>query len=159
MIWARVERELGRATNFMNVISPQSPFFDTNVLVYGSDPSAGEKHNLARVLVLDTWADKKVHISIQVLQEFFYTVTRKIRTPLEPSQARKVIGSFSVWRTHSPKQEDVMAAIDLHQELKISFWDAMILQSAIALGCDTIYSEDFDPNRTYRGIKVINPFL
>lgn len=142
----------------MNAANPQSPFFDTNILVYSSDPSSGNKHLLAREIVLQTWADKKAHISIQVLQEFYYTVTRKINMPLQPPEARRVISSFSVWKTHSPKREDVLAAIDLHQAFHISFWDAMILRSAIALGCDTIYSEDFDPKRTYQGIQVINPF-
>ncbi|MCW5875999.1 MAG: PIN domain-containing protein [Anaerolineales bacterium] len=136
-----------------------SAFIDTNVLVYGSDVAAGQKHRIAKLLILETWAAKRAHLSIQVLQEFYYNVTRKIPLPLQITEAQELVRSFSVWQVHIPDTNDVLAAIDLQAELGTSFWDAMILQSAFALGCDTIYSEDFDPGRSYRGIKVVNPFV
>jgi predicted nucleic acid-binding protein len=53
-------------------------FVDTNVLVYAYDLSAGEKHERARELVEELWRTRQGCISVQVLQEFFVNVTRKI---------------------------------------------------------------------------------
>ncbi|MCL5428410.1 MAG: PIN domain-containing protein [Chloroflexi bacterium] len=113
---------------------------------------------MATELVQAHWNQGSGSLSMQVLQEFYVTVTNKIRKPIRPQLARQLVTDLSKWKRHVPEIEDILSAVDLHTELKISFWDAMILQSAFALGCDTIYSEDFDMNRNYRGLKVVNPF-
>lgn len=51
-----------------------------------------------------------------------------------------------------------MAAIDLQQRLQISFWDAMILRSAVELDCELIWSEDLNAGQVYEGVRVANPF-
>jgi predicted nucleic acid-binding protein len=53
-------------------------FVDTNVLVYAEDRDAGEKHAVARDLVADLWRSGDGVLSVQVLQELFVTVTRKL---------------------------------------------------------------------------------
>ena len=54
---------------------------------------------------------------------------------------------------------DVIEAIDIHRDYKISFWDAMIVQSASALDCDVLLTEDLNPGQTYRGVRAENPFV
>jgi predicted nucleic acid-binding protein len=60
-------------------------FVDTNVLVYAHDDSAGAKRDQARLLVEQLWDSREGCLSVQVLQEFFVTVTRKIARPLGPA--------------------------------------------------------------------------
>lgn len=62
-------------------------FVDTNVLVYAHDISAGAKHQKARDLLVDLWETEQGCLSIQVLQEFYVTVTRKVAHPLSSLQA------------------------------------------------------------------------
>ena len=57
---------------------PDELFVDTNVLVYAHDLDAGEKHNVARELVAQLWAEVPLPwLSVQVLQELLATMKRK----------------------------------------------------------------------------------
>jgi predicted nucleic acid-binding protein len=144
----------------MNAESPtgQFRFIDTNILVYAYDRSAGRKHTAAARLVEQCWEDENGCISIQVLQEFYVTVTRKIPRPLEYQTARQVIADLTHWRIHIPEAIDVLQAIDLQQTYRLAFWDAMVLQSAARLGCTQLLSEDLSHGETYSTVQVINPF-
>jgi predicted nucleic acid-binding protein len=134
-------------------------FVDTNVLVYAHDVTAGDKHTQARALVEELWHTRDGCLSVQVLQEFFVTTTRKIPKPIEAPVARQVIGDLAHWHVHAPAAGDVLAAIDIRQRSGTSFWDAMILRSAKELGCGILYSEDLNPGQEYEGVAVRNPFL
>lgn len=133
-------------------------FVDTNVLVYAYDLSAGDKHERARELVEELWRTRCGCISVQVLQEFFVNVTRKIPAPLPTPTARELVRDLAHWRTHSPDERSVLAAIDLHERADLSFWDAMILHSASSLGCETLYTEDLNAGQRYNGVMAENPF-
>ncbi len=62
-------------------------FVDTNVLVYAHDRTAGWKRERARALVEHLWEQGTGCLSLQVLQEFFVVVTRKVASPLSPGAA------------------------------------------------------------------------
>lgn len=137
---------------------PAFQFVDSNILVYAYDLAQGEKREKAKARLLSLWESGLGCVSIQVLQEFFVNVTRKSDFPLSPEQAAQVIHDFSDWKVHRPGIKDVIAAIDLHQRYRISFWDAMILQSARQSGCSILWSEDLSKGEDYAGVKVVNPF-
>jgi predicted nucleic acid-binding protein len=137
---------------------PVRQFVDTNILVYAYDATQREKHTLAKELLLSVWESGLGCVSIQVLQEFYVTVTRKSEIPLSTEQAILIIQDFSDWTIHRPDVKDVVAAVELHHHYKISFWDAMILQSARQSGCAILWSEDLSEGENFAGVKVINPF-
>ena len=139
-------------------VEPASQFLDTNVLIYAYDSSTGEKHRTAKDLLQSLWDSRKGCLSIQVLQEFHVNITRKVPHPLGLEAAAQIVVDLSTWRVHEPKIEDVHAAIRIHRRHGISFWDAMILQSAVRLGCKVILSEDLSADQEYEGLKIINPF-
>ena len=123
-------------------MSGNRQFVDTNVLVYAYDVTAGDKHTRARTLVEELWGTREGCVSVQVLQEFFVTATRKIPKPLDASAAAQIVGDLAHWHVHAPAAGDVLAAIDIHQRTGASFWDALIVRSAKELGCGTLHSED-----------------
>ena len=133
-------------------------FVDTNVLVYAHDDSAGGKRDQARALVEQLWESRDGCLSVQVLQEFFVTVTRKIAKPLDAETAKAIVADLSRWYLHVPAAHDVLAAIGIHQRTGISFWDAMIVRSAAEIGCIVLYSEDLNAGQEYSGVSVENPF-
>lgn len=139
-------------------MSGNRTFVDTNVLVYAHDVTAGDKHDRARALLEELWDTREGCLSVQVLQEFFVTTTRKIPKPLEAPAAGQIINDLALWHVHAPAARDVLASIDIHQQTGASFWDAMIIRSAQELGCQTLYSEDLNPGQTYAGVRVSNPF-
>jgi len=66
--------------------------------------------------------------------------------------------NLSAWRIHSPTVTDTQLAIDIQMRYSLSFWDAMIIQSAVRLGCDTVWSEDMNTGQRYENVLVANPF-
>ena len=133
-------------------------FIDTNVLVYTHDHSAGVKHKQAKALVQTLWESGAGCLSIQVLQELFVTITRKVPQPLSIEAATQIIADLGTWRIHEPHVEDIIGAIRLQRRYKISFWDAMIIQSAAQLGCRVLWSEDLNAGQEYQKVRVRSPF-
>jgi len=133
-------------------------FVDTNILVYAHDNSAGPKRDKARALVEQLWESRDGCLSVQVLQEFFVSVTRKIAKPLDAETAKEIIADLSRWHIHVPAGDDVLGAIGIHQRTGISFWDAMIVRSAAEMGCAVLYSEDLNAGQEYSGVLAENPF-
>jgi predicted nucleic acid-binding protein len=134
-------------------------FVDTNVLVYAHDTSAGLKHERARALIESLWESQSGCLSIQVLEEFYGTVTRKVARPLASEAAAQVVADLSAWRVHAPAVADVLEAIEIHRRYGISLWDALVIQSAARMGCQTLWSEDLSRGQIYAGIPVMNPFM
>ena len=52
----------------------------------------------------------------------------------------------------------MLEAIRLQERHQVSFWDAMIIASAIHLGCETLWSEDLNPGQAYDQVTVHSPF-
>jgi predicted nucleic acid-binding protein len=133
-------------------------FVDANVLVYAFDTSAGDKKTRAEALLARLWTSQAGCLSVQVLQEFFVIITGKVPRPLSAATAAERIREFSAWLVFSPTAADVLAAIALQQETKLSFWDAMIVTAALESGCETLWSEDLNAGQVIRGVRVRNPF-
>jgi predicted nucleic acid-binding protein len=134
-------------------------FVDTNILIYAHDRSAGVKHERARQLLAALWENRTGALSIQVLQEFYVNVTQKVAKPLTPEVAAQIISDLAAWQVHQPVVDDVLDAIHFQTRHQLSFWDAMILASAVALGCEIVWSEDLNPGQRYDTVMVTNPFL
>jgi predicted nucleic acid-binding protein len=143
----------------MSADLPAGYFVDTNILVYAYDRSAGGKHAVAAQLVKDCWENQNGCLSIQVLQEFCAVVTRKIAAPLDHLTLRQLVSDLAQWRLQSPGAEDLLQAIDLQHRYQLSFWDAMIVQSALGLGCKQIWSENLNHGQMYGNVQVSNPFI
>lgn len=135
----------------------QRIFVDTNIFVYARDSSAGDKYSKAKQLVCNLWRLKEGCLSIQVLQELYVTLTKKIPNPMKSDTAASVVSDLGQWIVHSPETEDILQAINIQHKYGLSFWDSMIICSAARLNCEKILSEDLNAGQVYEGIKVINP--
>jgi predicted nucleic acid-binding protein len=137
---------------------PAREFVDANVLVYAFDSSAGNKKARAEELLARLWSDGTGCLSVQVLQEFFVTVTKKVARPLSLDEAADRIRELSTWTVFAPTAKDVPGAIALQKQAKLTFWDAMVLQAAVESGCDVLWSEDLNDDQVIRGVRIRNPF-
>jgi len=115
-------------------------FVDTNILVYAHDRTGGPKHDRARRLVENLWATGTGVLSTQVLQELCVTLRRKVSPPVPLVDVRRLVSDYISWERYG-----------------ISFWDALVLQSAVSAGVTILYSEDFSAGQKYGSIQVINP--
>lgn len=133
-------------------------FVDTNVIVYAYDKDAGEKHRIAIDIMKDLWRSGLGTISTQILQEFFVTLTKKISVPMDISVVRETIRRLSKWDVLLIDVDTIIRATELQERYKYSFWDSLIIASAIAGGAKTILSEDLADSQTIQGITIKNPF-
>ena len=140
-------------TKFMSARS----FFDTNVLIYADDKAAPAKQRRALDLVAEHRLAGTGVVSLQVLQEYFVTVTRKLH--VDPRIARRKVELLAEFDVAAPDVGDILAAIDLHRLHGFSFWDALVLRAAKQSGCRIVFSEDMQEAREIDGVHVVNPFL
>src|SRR3954468_21909795 len=132
-------------------------FADSNVLVYAFDIREPERRLRAQAVFArhrdfgDVWA------STQVLQEFYSAATWKFRLGHERViDAFSLIGEFNLVVIDVP---EISRAIELESVHRVSFWDSLILSAAITARVSVLYSEHFQHDREYSGVRVINPFL
>jgi len=132
-------------------------FVDTNVLVYAHDRSAGAKHTASIGLLSQLVEDDAGALSVQVLTEFYSAVTKKGH--LKPKAAEAVISDLADWTIHQPGHADVLRAIGLQVRYQLQWWDALILNSAIQLGCSILWTEDLNDRQKYGPVTARNPFV
>lgn len=133
-------------------------FVDTNVLVYAIDLAAGEKHAAARRWMDALWARQAGRLSVQVLQEFYVTVTRKLRPGLSAADAQREVRAFLPWSPVEVSPAILERAWHVEARYGLSWWDALIVASAQAAGCGTLLTEDLQDGQDFDGVVVCSPF-
>jgi predicted nucleic acid-binding protein len=134
-------------------------FVDTNVLVYMYDSVDAAKRQRATRLISELGETGRLTLSTQVLQELYITLSRKLTPSLDVDTASGIVGWVAGYRTHCPSPADVLAAIDLSVQSRISFWDAMLVRSASRMGCNVLWTEDLTHGQVIADVEVRNPFL
>jgi predicted nucleic acid-binding protein len=132
-------------------------FVDSNILIYGHDVDAKSKHAVAKGLLAELWRQRTGVLSMQVLQEFYVNVTRKIAFPISKDVARLAVNSYAIWCVETTPAE-ISSAFRIEDESQIGFWDALIVASALKSGASRILSEDLNAGQTISGIRIENPF-
>jgi predicted nucleic acid-binding protein len=133
-------------------------FFDTNVFLYVVSAAAedAEKREKATALI----RDHDFAISVQVMQEFADAALRKKRLGVTAAEVREMLEEFvASYPVLSTTPNLVFRALDLSTRYQIRYYDSAILAAAQELGCQTLYSEDFNHGQTYDTVQVLNPFL
>jgi predicted nucleic acid-binding protein len=131
-------------------------FFDTNVLIYADDKAAPAKQRRALDLVAEHRRAGTGVVSLQVLQEYFVTITRKLR--VDHRIARRKVELLTEFDVAATDVTDILSAIDLHFLHGFSFWDALVMRSAKQAGCSVLLTEDMQETREIDGVRIVNPF-
>jgi predicted nucleic acid-binding protein len=133
-------------------------FIDTNVLIYAYDLSAGDKHAIAKEVVLDIWNERRGVLSTQVLQEFTVAVTSKIARPIDFETVKIIISDFLLWDVVVNNGHSILEAVEIQSKHRLSFWDALIVQAARKGGAGVLLTEDLSDGRVIEGVRIKNPF-
>ena len=132
-------------------------FFDTNVLVYAFDQSELEKSITARQLISDFGTKGDLRISTQVLQEFYVVVTKVGKLLL--TQAEEIVNEFAEFPLIHVDKPIISRAMKRHQSNVFSFWDSLIVEAALKLGCSQLLSEDMQDGLVIDSMTIRNPFI
>ncbi|MBZ0168953.1 tRNA(fMet)-specific endonuclease VapC [Candidatus Methylomirabilis lanthanidiphila] len=134
-------------------------FVDTNVLVYCRDADERDKQPGAQAWLEALWRFRTGRVSIQVLAEYYVTVTRKLDPGLSVDRARADVATLRAWRPAALDYGALEAAWTIQNRHRLSWWDALIVAAAQRLGCRYLLSEDFQDRQRFEELEVINPFL
>lgn len=132
-------------------------FVDTNILMYAHDTAADEKHRRARALIEELWKSRAGVLSTQVLQELAVNLRRKAKKPLDAGATRDIVSDYLTWQVVVNNGESILEALEYEARYQVSFWDALIIQSAHAAGAEILYSEDLADGQRYGTVRVKNP--
>ena len=131
-----------------------SVFLDTNVFVYLYSEDETEKQSAALNLF------DRVHCvtSTQILNEFCSVCLRKLKIPTSEvrQSVKEIIENCELCYVDINTIDN---ALSLHTKYGYTYYDCLVLSSAILNGCKYLYSEDMQHNQFIEGkLKIINPF-
>jgi predicted nucleic acid-binding protein len=131
-------------------------FLDTNVLVYAFDESEPAKRARALALLEDEALD--IVLSAQVLNEFYWMVTRKLTPAVSAIVAQEVVRELALGRVVPIDASLVEEAIALSRRHRLSLWDAGIVVAAQRSGCRELLTEDLTNGQAFGSVTVRDPF-
>ena len=134
-------------------------FIDSNIWLYALIENQKEtdkfKHELAKYVIAN---HDNIQISTQVINEVCINLMRKAHKDNNYlfEFTRDFIASYTV--NHQTKN-DLMTAATLRLDYSFSYWDSLIVASAINNDCHLLYSEDMqDGLQVYDKLHIQNPF-
>lgn len=133
-------------------------FLDTNVLVYLFDRDAPIKQERARAILETEGRSSNIVISTQVLEEFYVSVTRKLRKPLPEGEAEGAVRDLTALEVVEVDVDMILRSIVAARRHKISLWDTLIVEAARARGCRRLLTEDLQDGQQFDDLRVENPF-
>jgi predicted nucleic acid-binding protein len=134
-------------------------FLDTNIFVYTFDSTAPDKQSRCQQLVKQGLETGQGVISFQVVQEFVNVATRKFKVTLRISDCRLYLESvLSPLLDGHPHIELCSKALEIVERHGFSFYDSLIVASAVESGCSILYSEDLHHGQNVQGTTIRNPF-
>ena len=131
--------------------------FDSNVLVYAADATAGERHEHAADLLGRAMRLQNCIQTLQSFCEFFNVITRK--TGIGAAAAAEFVDTWSAaMAMESATFPDLATAMRGVHEHGLSFWDALLWATVRRAGVELLITEDFQDRRTIEGVRILNPF-
>jgi len=133
---------------------PDKAFIDTNVLIYFISSDAARKATAREVLL----TSPETVVSSQVINEFISTCLQKRLLSLD--EVTEVTTGFMRALQFAPvAAATIDSALKLVKKYKYSYWDSLIIASALENGCTSLYSEDMQHGQIINNrLKISNPF-
>jgi predicted nucleic acid-binding protein len=134
-------------------------FIDTNVLLYVHDRREAERQKAISALAwLRRLTDDGIATTnLQVLNELTHSLLRK--KWFESVEAvHAIVDSFADFGDSGLTWTEVVRARALQSRYQFSWWDCLLLASAIELGCTHFLSEDLKDGQTIEGLTILSPF-
>jgi len=134
-------------------------FVDANVLVYAHNPAEPLKRAVAGDLLRRLWADFSGRTSIQVLNEFYTVITRKLSAPMGPDDAWAEVEEFFRWNPQALDSSLLHRARQIETRYKLNWWDCLVVAAAQQQDCAVLYTEDLQHGAAFDGVRICNPFI
>ncbi|MDX8389139.1 MAG: PIN domain-containing protein [Mariprofundaceae bacterium] len=133
-------------------------FVDTNILVYSRDSSEPEKQVQAEQWLTRLWLHEQGRISTQIMNEYYVTVTQKLKPGLSNDQARADLRALAVWQPLEVTTTLIESAWRIQDKYGYSWWDTLVISAALFLDCAYLLTEDMQHEQQVGDLMIINPF-
>ncbi|GAA6619863.1 PIN domain-containing protein [Scytonema sp. NUACC26] len=132
-------------------------FLDTNLWLYLYAKDPPEKYQKLEEIINNK--SQFIQVSTQVLGELFHVLTRKNFTS-KTDAVEIVLDIISCFPIQSIDTPQVSQALEINAKYGYSYWDSLILATALQSGCSIIYSEDMQHNQLINNkVQILNPFV
>ena len=127
-------------------------FCDSNIFLYAFSNQDEKKKTIASNIITS-----QCTISVQVINEVSNNMIKKFK--FDNQKIKKfVIASYEKYEVSNFSKEIFSLACDIREEYNISYYDSLIVSSAINSTCNILYSEDMQHNQQIKNLTIINPF-
>ncbi len=133
-------------------------FVDTNVFVYAKDPTDPEKRGQAEAWLATLARRGALRLSVQVLNEYYDTVTRRLTPSRDVALARSDVALMLTWRPLDLDGALIETAWRAQDRYGFSWWDSLIVAAAQRADCRYLLSEDLQHAQDLDGVAVLSPF-
>ena len=135
-------------------------FIDTNIFVYAFDLSNQDKQNTCHELVKRGLETGNGIISFQVIQEFLSLSSRKFKEPMSLHAAQNYVNTVlsPMCEVHS-SIDLYLRALEVSNRWSYSFYDSVIISSALVSGCKILYTEDLQHGQKIKDLTIVNPMI
>ena len=132
-------------------------FIDTNVLIYALDPAEPIKRHISADLLKKTINNRTLTLSPQSLNEAYRVLTQR-RNLVPIGSARHYIAILAPWAIAPLDARTTERAFKVEDETGYSWWDSLMLASALLADCRLFVSEDLSEGCEVSGLRVVSPF-
>ena len=136
----------------------ENVFVDTNILVYSYSLDDPVKVERSRKLLRIDLDECDIFISTQIINEFYATMSRR-RVPHD--SIKQIINElYKCTQIRTLTFQIIEFALELKEKYLYSWWDSLVLSSALESNCSVLYSEDMQHKQIIENsLEIINPFI
>jgi predicted nucleic acid-binding protein len=133
-------------------------FIDTNIFIYAYTKDDEQKNKISCDLLRENVAKENIAISTQIINEFYSVMTKY---KYEHSQIKHYLEEIKIQvEVNSLSLETIDRCLLTKEKYCYSWWDSLVLASALESGCSILYSEDMQHGQVIENsLKITNPFI
>ncbi len=132
-------------------------FVDTNILIYALDPADPVKRRLSADLLKATIRTRTLTLSAQSLNECYRVLTQR-KQLMSVDAARDYVRILAPWAFAPLDAKTTERAFAVQDAIGASWWDSLMLASALLAECRLFVSEDMQDGQDVSGMRIANPF-
>lgn len=130
-------------------------FVDTNILVYAHTNLEAHKQALAQKLL----RNENLIVSTHILLELSNVLSKRILKDWKLTNSI-IEETCKYYTVHPVSLSTLQSAFRLAPKYKYSFYDSLVIASAIESGCSILYSEDMQHHQKIEtDLLIVNPFM
>lgn len=133
-------------------------FVDASVLVYARDAGETRRQPLAQAWLEWLWTEQLGRTGMQVLSEYYVTVTRKLKPGLSEEQAWDDVEALLHWQPQAVDRATMQRARSIQLRHRLSWRDALVVAAAREQGCAVLLTEDLQDGALIDDVRIRDPF-